>query len=129
MSHDDELGLTFFNEGGDVVETELDGFWLWSRLLLFLLSSLLESCLLILLGLWGVLAEEFEELRGLILVNGLLELEKSRWRLQSHEENSLLSLDSDIFWPSDESGKVLLWLNRSTNSERSWGFLEEGVGA
>jgi hypothetical protein len=128
MGHDDELGLTFFNEGGDVVETELESFWLWTRLLLFLLSSLLESFLLLLLGLWGVLGEELEELGGLVLINGLLELEKSRWRLQSHEENSLLSLDSNIFRPSDESGKVLLWLDRSTNSERSWGFLEEGVG-
>jgi len=127
MGHDDELGFAFFDEGGDVVKTELKSNWLWSRLLVFLLGSLLESSLLLLLGFWRVLAHKLEELGSLVLVNGLLELEKSRWRLQSHEENSLLSLDSDIFRPSDESGKVLLWLDGSTDSEGSWGLLEERV--
>jgi len=127
MGHDDELGFAFFDEGGDVVKTELKSNWLWSRLLVFLLGSLLESSLLLLLGLWRVLAHKLEELGSLVLVNGLLELEKSGRRLQSHEENSLLSLDSDIFRPSDESGKVLLWLDGSTDSEGSWGLLEERV--
>ena len=51
MGHDDELSFTFFNEGGDVVKTELKSNWLWSRLLIFLLGLLLESGLLFLLGL------------------------------------------------------------------------------
>ena len=127
MGHDDELGFAFFDEGGDVVKTELKSNWLWSRLLVFLLGSLLESSLLLLLGFWRVLAHKLEELGSLVLVNGLLELEKSGRRLQSHEENSLLSLDSDVFRPSDESGKVLLWLDGSTDSEGSWGLLEERV--
>jgi len=130
MGHDDELGFTFFDEGGDVVKTELEDAWLGTVFLVSLLLGLsLESSLLLLLGLWRVLVEELEELRGLVLIDGLLELEKSRWGLESHEEDSLLSLDSDVLWPLDESGKVLLWLDVSTNSEGSWGLLEERVGA
>ena len=130
MGHDDELGFTFFDEGGDVVKTVLEDAWLGTVFLVSLLLGLsLESSLLLLLGLWRVLIEELEELRGLVLIDGLLELEQSRWGLESHEEDSLLSLDSDVLWPLDESGKVLLWLDASTNSEGSWGLLEERVGA
>ena len=134
VGDDNELGLTFLDEGGNVVKTELEGDWLWSdeAVLLSALSGLslgLESGLLVLGGLWGVLSEELEKLGGLVLVNGLGELVESWWGLESHEEDSLLSLDSDVLWPLDESGKVLLWLDVSTNSEGSWGLLEERVGA
>ena len=78
VSHDNELGLTFLDEVGNVVETKLKNVWLttilvWSNLLL---SSLLESFLLLLSGLWGILGEELKELRSLVLVNSLLELVK-----------------------------------------------------
>ena len=63
VGDDNELGLTFLDEGGDVVKTELEGDWLWSdeAVLLSALSGLslsLESGLLVLGGLWGVLGEE-----------------------------------------------------------------------
>ena len=65
MGHDDELGLTFFNEVGDVVKSILEVVWLWSNVSLS--SSLsgfslgLESSLLLLLVLWAVLSQELEE--------------------------------------------------------------------
>merc|ERR1719331_2429457 len=77
VSHDNELGFTFLNEVGNVVETELKNVWLITTGLTFLLSSLLESVLLLLFGLWSILGEELEELGSLILVNSLLELEES----------------------------------------------------
>ena len=131
VGNDNELGLTFLDEGGNVVKTELEGDWLWSdeAVLLSALSGLslgLESGLLVLGGLWGVLSEELEKLGGLVLVNGLGELVESWWGLESHEEDSLLSLDSHILWPLDESGKILLWLDITTDSEVSWGLLEKG---
>lgn len=131
VGDDNELGLTFLDEGGDVVKTELEVDWLWSdeSVLLSTLSGLslgLESGLLVLGSLWGVLGEELKKLGSLVLVNGLRELVEGWWRLESHEENSLLSLDSDILWPFDESGKILLWLDISTDSEVSWGLLEKG---
>lgn len=131
VGDDNELSLTFLDEGGNVVKTELEGDWLWSdeAVLLSALSGLslgLESGLLVLGGLWGVLSEELEKLGGLVLVNGLGELVESWWGLESHEEDSLLSLDSHVLWPLDESGKILLWLNITTDSEVSWGLLEKG---
>jgi len=129
VSHDNKLGLSFFDEVSYMVQTELKMVWLWSnmaRLILVLGFSLgLKSLLLLLSGLWRVLSEELKKGSRLTLVNGLGELIQDWWCLQSHHENSLLSLDSDVLWPFHESGKVSLWLNISTDSEVSWALLEE----
>ena len=83
VGHDDELGFAFLDESGDVVETEFEVEWLWSgvsgsgTLSGFSFSN--ESVLLLLSGLWGVLGEELEELGGLVLVDGLLELVEGWW--------------------------------------------------
>lgn len=83
MSHDDELGFAFLDESGDVVETEFKVEWLWSGVsgsgTLSGFSFTNESLFLLLSGLWGVLGEELEELGGLVLVNGLLELVEGWW--------------------------------------------------
>lgn len=58
VGNNDELGLTFFNEGSHVVKTELENVWLGALLnittSLLVFSFLLESGLLFLLGLWLV---------------------------------------------------------------------------
>jgi len=83
VGHDDELGFAFLDESGDVVETEFEVLWLWSgvsssgTLSGFSFSD--ESSFLLGSGLWGVLGEELEELGGLVLVDGLLELVESWW--------------------------------------------------
>lgn len=64
VGHDDKLGLGLFNQGGDVVETELEVDGLVSLNSDFLLSLGLESQLLCLLGFRGVLGEHLEELGG-----------------------------------------------------------------
>lgn len=127
VSHNDELGLTLLNEVGNVVETELEDVWLVTTGLTLLLSSLLESFLLLLSGLRSVLGEELKELGSLVLVNSLLELVEGSRGLQSHEQDSLLSLNSNVLWPLYESGQVLLWLDGTTNSERSWALFEERI--
>ena len=63
----DELGLSFFNEGGNMVESKLKMNWLWSDMLglvtsLSGLSLRLESVLLDRPSLWCILAEELEKL-------------------------------------------------------------------
>jgi len=60
VGNDNHLGLVFLDEGGDVVETELEEDWLWTDEVLFLsalsgFSFSLESGLLVLDGLWGIL--------------------------------------------------------------------------
>ncbi len=47
--------------------------------------------------------------------------------LESLEKNSLLSLESDILWPSDESGQISSGLDITSDSEVSWGLLEKRI--
>jgi len=130
VGHDDELGFAFLDESGDVVETEFKVEWLWGAVsgsaTLSGFSFTSESVLLLFAGLWGVLGEELEELGGLVLVDGLLELAEGWWGLESQEHDSLLSLDSDVLWPFDESGEVSGWLNITTDSVVSCGLGEKG---
>jgi len=129
-SDGDQFSFTFFNQGGDVVETEFEVDWLWTNVsgLVAALSGLslgLESIFLLRLGLWRVLGEQFHELTLLVLLNGLSEDVKLWWTLESHEKHSLLPLDSDVLWPFDISSQVSNWLDGSTDSEVSSTLLEE----
>jgi hypothetical protein len=78
-------------------------------------------------GLRAVLGEQFKELGSLVLIDGVLELIDGGGHLQSLHQNSLLSLDSDVLWPFDETGEVSLWLNVTSESEISRSLLEEGA--
>ena len=49
--------------------------------------------------------------------------------LQSLHQDSLLSLDSNVARPFDETGEVTFGLDISTKSEILSRFLEEGAGA
>ena len=75
--------------------------------------------------------EEWErrEERGVTLVSleGAGELVDGGRHLQSLHEDSLLSLDSDIFGPLDEASQVSLGLDITTNSEVLGVLLEQGV--
>jgi len=59
VSHNDELCLSFFNQLGNVVETELQDNWLGGLLSIstssFLFSFLLKSCLLFFVSFWLIL--------------------------------------------------------------------------
>ena len=127
----DKFGLTFLDEGGHVIQTVLKVIWLWSNMICLVstfsgLGFSLESILLDALGFWLVLVEELHELGLLILLNGLGEDIENWWALKSHEQHSLLSLDSHILWPLNISGQVSCWLDVSTDSHVSWRFLEQG---
>jgi len=82
VSDDHELGLVLFNEGGDVVETELEVHGL-GALGVLVLGGLEEAGLLLLLGLGLVLTEELEELGRLVFVNSVGELVDGWWDLES----------------------------------------------
>ena len=60
-----------------------------------------------------------------VLVDCGSELVDGWGHLQSLEKNSLLSLDSDVLWPLDETSKVSLGLDVSSETEVSWVLLEE----
>ena len=104
---------TNLDEGNAVVETHLGEEGLLSILLGLLaivggnsLSLLVQTSLLLLLGLWTVLVEETEELGGSVLVEGVGELGDSRGNLQALVEDDLLALEADIFGPLDESSEI-----------------------
>jgi len=126
MGNDNELGSAVFNELSDVVESELEEDRLGSSLSIRS-SSGLESVVLLLSGLGRVLVEELKEVTSLRLLDGVGELSNAWWDLESLHEDSLLSLDSDVLGPSDESSKVSLGLDVSTDSEVLGALLEEGV--
>ena len=60
-----------------------------------------------------------------VLVDGFSELVDGWWDLESLEKDSLLSLDTDVLWPLDETSKVALWLDVSSKTEVAWVLLEK----
>lgn len=132
VSNKDERGLLVLNETNNVVETILDGVGLLGDILLLLALSngggLLEETLLLLsLGLRAVLVEELEGLGSSVAVEGVGELGNRRRDLETHVQDLLLALKTDVFGPLDEAGKVALGLDILTDTEVAAARLEEGV--
>lgn len=69
---------------------------------------------------------EMSALLTLVLVNSVGELVDGWGDLQSHEEHGLLSLDTDVLGPLDESGEVADGLDVTTDTEVLGALLEEG---
>ena len=61
----------------------------------------------------------------LVSVDSLWELVESGGHLESLKKNSLLTLDANIFWPSDEASEISLWLNVSSDSKVASILLEQ----
>jgi len=129
VSDHNHLCLVLLDQSRDMAEAKLEVHGLLS-LLTTLVSSLalslvLESVGLLLVGLRGVLGQQFKELGSLVLLKGLAELVNLRGHLQSLHQNSLLSLDADVTRPFNEAGEVTLWLDVSSKSEIFGILLEE----
>lgn len=114
IGDNDERCLLGLDESDTVVKTVLDEEGLLGVLGGGLvvtslgLSLLVQSSLLLLGGLRLVLVHQLEQLGGSVLVEGVTELSDGRGDLESLVKDDLLSLESDIFGPLDESGEVLL---------------------
>ena len=61
----------------------------------------------------------------MVLVNGLSELIEGGRNLQASEKDSLLTLDLDVFRPSNEAGKISLGLDVLSNSVAARILLEQ----
>jgi hypothetical protein len=79
------------------------------------------------MGFRFVLFKETEERFGLISIESLGELMEEGRDLKSGEKDSLLSLEEDVFWPSQKSGDVSLGLGVVTDSEVSGSFFEKRI--
>jgi len=129
VSDDDHLGFVLFDEGGDVVETKLDVHGLVSLLFVSSFGLSLQSEGLFLVSLRLILSKQFKKLGSLVLLESIGELVDGGGHLQSLHQDSLLSLDSNVARPFDETGEVTFGLDISTKSEILSRFLEEGAGA
>jgi len=132
VSNDDELGFLVLNEVSDVVETVFQDLWLGSLVVLLGTSNLIlsgsqKSLLLLFLAFSGVLGEKSEEVAGLVGFQSVGELIDGWWDLQSLHEDSLLTLELDVLWPSDETGQVTSMLDIIADTEVAWSALEQWV--
>jgi hypothetical protein len=55
-----------------------------------------------------------------ILVSSEIELVDGSWDFQSLQENALLALQTNVFWPLDKASQITLRLNVISNSKISW---------
>jgi len=128
---DDESSFLVFDEASNVIQTVLkgdgglsvDGLFVFS----LELSSFQSSFSSLLGGFGGIVSEELQESGGLVSVDSGAELVQCGRNLESLEEDSLLSLEDDVFGPSDESGQISSGLDITTNSEVSGSLFEERV--
>merc|ERR1719244_2287490 len=90
-------------------------------------GSLPQPLLLGLLGLRPVLVQQLEQLSGCLLVEGGLELLDWRGHLQTGAQHGLLSLETDVLGPFDESGEVPLGLDILADSVVPGPLLKQGV--
>lgn len=127
-----ELGLLGLDEGNDVVETVLDRVWLLRDVLLLLALSdggglLVQTLLLLDLGLRAVLVEELKGLGGGVAVESLRELGDRWWDLQAHVEDLALALQAHVLGPADHARQVALGLDVLANAIVAWAALDERV--
>lgn len=132
VGNEDKRGLLGLDERHNVVKTVLDGVWLLAHVLLLLAlgdsgSLLVQTLLLLGLGLWSVLVEELEGLGGGVAVEGVGELSDSRWDLETHVQDLALALQTNVLWPLHHTAKVAAWLDVLANAIVAWTALDERV--
>ena len=110
VSDDDKASLLSLNSGGNVLDT-LDEDLLGGGISdleggISLLSFGLNTLLLLGLVLWAVLLKEFEDLDGVSLVKGVVEVVHWWWNLQALHEDAALALDADVSWEFNRGSLV-----------------------
>ncbi len=126
---EDELGLVVLDERGDGAQTEfVDGVGVTGLLVLASSGSfLLQSLGFLSFGLRLVFGQKLESFLSLVSLQSFLELGDLWWDTESLEENLLLSLNSDVMWPLDESRQISLVHHITTNAVISRTLLEESL--
>ena len=128
-SDEDELGLVVLDERGDGAQTELvDRVGVTGLLVLATSGSfLLQSLGLLSFSLRLVFSQKLESFLSLVPLQSFLELGDLWWDTESLQKNLLLSLNSDVLWPLDESRQISLMHHITTNAVISRALLEESL--
>lgn len=132
VGNKDERGLLVLDQTNDVVEAVLDSIWLLADVLLLLAlrdggGLLVQTVLLLGLGLWSVLVKELKSLCGGVAVEDVVELGDGGRDLQAHLENLALALEADILGPLHHAREVALRLNVGADAIVAGLTLDEGV--
>ena len=132
IGNEDQRSLLGLNERHDVVETVLDCVRLLADILLLLALSnsrglLVQTLLLLRLGLWAILVEQLEDLSGGVAVEGVRELGDGRWDFETHVQDLALALEADIFGPFHHAREVAVRLDVLADAEVAWLAFEEWV--
>merc|ERR1712066_431071 len=131
MSNNDELCLLTFYKVNDLVDTgcKLCRTSRWSIGFTFsaIFSALYEFSFFLSFALWCVLSGEFKQLSSGLFVQSLSELIDGWGNLQTLLENSALTLEFDVFWPTNKTRKITFWLNVLTNTEIFGTFLKKRI--
>jgi hypothetical protein len=120
VGDDHKLGLAGLNKVGNMVDTELDETWLLSSLDVTLglaISLLLQTKTLLGVRLWAQMSKETEHIAGLVLLKSTVELLDLARDLEAIVQNGALTLDTDVLWPLDETGKVAARLDITTDTK------------
>ena len=128
-SDEDEFGLVVLDERGDGAQTELvDRVGVTGLLVLATSGSfLLQSLGLLSFSLRLVFSQKLESFLSLVPLQSFLELGDLWWDTESLQKNLLLSLNSDVLWPLDESRQISLMHHITTNAVISRALLEESL--
>jgi len=126
MGDDNQSGLLGLDQFGDVVNTELQhggGLGVGG----LGTSHVLETLLLVSLGLGGQLLAQTSQLLELGLIASVRELSDA-WRdLDTLHEDSLLALKADVLRPLDEASQVSLGLDGGSDTEGTSLLFEQRV--
>lgn len=127
-----QRSLLRLNERHNVVEPILDRIRLLAHILLLLAFThsrglLVQTFLLVRLGLGSVLVEELEELRGSVAIESVAELRNRWWDLQAHVEDFALALETDVRRPFHHAREVATGLDVLTDAEVLGAALDQGV--
>jgi hypothetical protein len=127
VGNNDQLSLLRLNQRSNVVDTHLDKLGLLGiSLRLGLLSSIEQTLLLGGLVLRAVSVQNLEQGGSSILVQSVGKLVDHRGDLQAVQQNTVLSLEANIFGPANEVGHIALGGDILTNTEVLGGLFEQG---
>ena len=132
MSDQNQRSLLVLHQADNVVQTVLDIVGLLAHVLFLLAighsgSLLVQTLLLLDLGLGTVFVEELEGLGGRVTVQGVLELGNGRRNLETDAQDLLLTLELDVFGPFDEARQVALGLDVLADAKVTGASFDEGV--
>lgn len=131
ISDKNQLSLFVFDQSGNVVDTVFNHEGFFTLVDFFAIGSGFsgsgKTSLLFLFGFGAVFVQEFESLGSGVFVHNTGELVKNGGNLQTLLEDSLLTLETDVFGPFNETRKITFGLNVLTDTKVLGGLFSQRI--